>query len=224
MDMNIKDVSANEGIKIVSALDDIKDMRQVADQLDLRYSGNSGIKAIRTKIIAYLTEQETDEDEPMTDLPKIPEPETPPTELPNAVVGVPPEEPIQVAKIPKKKAKLDNNDLLSMDPKQVKDPVLRRLVVRAKALRLIRVQITNLDPADSALSGAIISVINKYTGKVSKPLVMEVKMDTTSRKCFWIISRIRSLLFEKKSRVANSVSNDTRPLWSTNSSSLNWTI
>ena len=55
-----------------------------------------------------------------------------------------------------------------MDPTQVEDPLLRRRVIRAKALRLRRVAVNNLDPADSSLSGTILTVINKYTGKVSK--------------------------------------------------------
>jgi hypothetical protein len=55
-----------------------------------------------------------------------------------------------------------------MDPNQITDPQLLRQVVRAKALRLHRVKITNLDPSDSQLNGAIITAVNKFTGKVAK--------------------------------------------------------
>jgi hypothetical protein len=46
--------------------------------------------------------------------------------------------------------------------------VEKRAIVRAKAMRLHRVRVHNLDPNDAAVPGAIKTVYNKYTGKVSK--------------------------------------------------------
>ena len=59
-------------------------------------------------------------------------------------------------------------DLLTVDPSTIEDLSLRREAIRAQALRLVRVKIQNLDPNDAAVTGAIISLQNKYTGKVSK--------------------------------------------------------
>ena len=55
-----------------------------------------------------------------------------------------------------------------MDPSTIEDLSLRREAIRAQALRLVRVKIQNLDPNDAAVTGAIVSLQNKYTGKVSK--------------------------------------------------------
>jgi hypothetical protein len=67
---------------------------------------------------------------------------------------------IEIVRKPPPKPFKEN--MLKIKPEDIKDLALRRQVIRKQALRLVRVKIQNLDPSDAALSGAIISLQNKY--------------------------------------------------------------
>lgn len=124
---------------------DIESLRSRATELGITFSGNTGAKTLEAKIHAHLCPDVSTilgDNEPLPEIIKQPKVKGPPT-----------------------LAELQLMDIQSIDPK---DQVLVRQVVRAKALVLRRVTIANLDPADAELSGAVITVMNKYTGKVSK--------------------------------------------------------
>ena len=135
----------------VEAYEDIMDVRVVATELGLTFSGNTGIDTLKGKVIAALKEDK--EEAPVIEEPVLDNDED--------------EEEIEVAKaIPNNRIPVE--ELLEMDANKVDDPKIRRQVIRAKAMRLHRVRITNLDPNDSTLEGGIVTVVNKYLGKVSK--------------------------------------------------------
>lgn len=139
----------------VTAMETVEELRKVASSLNIKFSGNTGEGTLRTKIMNYLDSKDEEE---------IDEPEDTPSFLGN-------DEPLpEVIEQPKVKGPPTIPELLLMDVHDIdpKDQTLIRQVVRAKALRLRRVKITNVDPADQQLSGGIITVMNKYTGKVSK--------------------------------------------------------
>lgn len=134
---------------------DIESLRARATDLGLKFSGNTGAALLKKKIEQFKEPVSTEEaaaaaaadilglDEPLPEImPKAKMPKAPPT-----------------------LAELQIMDLRTVNPK---NQALIRQIVRAKALVLRRVSIVNLDPADAELQGAVITVMNKYTGKVSK--------------------------------------------------------
>lgn len=135
-------------IEAITAMDAIEDLRDIAVDLEIKFSGNTGIETLRTKIIKYLE-----------DVPDV--------EVKSSIDFGGSDEEIEIAKPTAPKA-IPVSKLIDMDPTLEKNPNVRRQIIRAQALRMVRVKITNLDPADSVLSGAILSVQSKYTGKVSK--------------------------------------------------------
>lgn len=149
-------MTPEEAVAAVNAVDDIEVIRATAKDLEIPFSGNSGIDTIKGKIVEYLKEQ------------------TIPTTSPDALAAISggEDEEIEVAKaIP---AGPTIEELLEMDPAKVEDVNLRRKVVRAKALRLVRVNITNLDPSEAQLDSVLITATNKYTGKVSRVVPFNV--------------------------------------------------
>lgn len=142
-------MTSEEAVSAIQAVDDIEVVRATAKDLDIPFSGNSGIDTIKGKIVDFLLKPKEDPAQNLEDL-----------------LNGNDDEEIEVAKpIP---AGPSLEELLEMDPKEVEDPGLRRKVVRAKALRLHRVVITNLDPAEAQLDSTMVTVTNKYTGKVSR--------------------------------------------------------
>lgn len=124
---------------------DIESLRVRATELGLKFSGNTGVAKLKEKIDASMSESVSDilgSSEPLPEIIK-----------PKKVDG------------PRSLAELQIMDVHAV-PKT--DQVLIRQIIRAKALVLRRVTIVNLDPSDAELSGAVITVMNKYTGKVSK--------------------------------------------------------
>jgi hypothetical protein len=148
--MDINTLAPAEAIEAVSVIEDKDDLRAIAQSIDVAFSGNSGADTIKAKIIKHYEELMA---------PVVPDDEPD--------LGVNDDEVIEVAKVPNK-AKHTIAELLEMDAKWVKDPAVRRQVIRAKAMKMTRVKIVSLDPGDAQLNGAIISVTNKYTGKVAK--------------------------------------------------------
>jgi hypothetical protein len=139
-------------IESVSNLTAIEDVRDVATELGIKFSGNTGVETLKDKIVKVL--------ELVNDKPEDTKPE-----LEMDFGGH--NEPIEIAKPIVKKA-LTVAELIAMDPTKIEDVNLRRQVIRAQATRLIRVRIQNLDPGDAALNGAIITTYSKYTGKIAK--------------------------------------------------------
>lgn len=126
-------------------MDDIESLRVRATGLGINFSGNTGAATLQKKITAALDDSVNilGGNEPLPEImPKRPMP-----------------------KGKRTLAELQTMDVQSIDPN---DQILIRQVVRAKALVLRRVQIQNLDPSDAELAGAVVTVMNKYTGKVSK--------------------------------------------------------
>lgn len=155
-DINMAQMTASEVIDAVQTATSIEPLRKLAKDMQVPFSGNTGIDTLRGKLVAHLNkflmsspQSQSQFDEP--DLSGSDDEE---------------EEPIQVNR-PVKAAK-PKVDLLNVDPSTIEDVNLRRQAIRAQALRLVRVKIQNLDPNDASLSGAIISLQNKYTGKVAK--------------------------------------------------------
>ena len=128
----------------IEALDNLPEARDAAEAMGLKFSGNTGLDTLKAKMLASLEAPESDplgDNEPM--------------------------EEIQIAVKPKKSG-LSIPQLLKMDPNKEEDPLVRRRIVRAQALKLSRVRITNMDPTDAAVPGMLLSIQNKYTGKVQK--------------------------------------------------------
>ena len=129
----------------IEALDNLPEARDAAEAMGLKFSGNTGLDTLKAKMLASLEGPE--ESDPLGD-----------------------NEPMEEIQIAKKPAggKLSIAQLLKMDANMEEDPMIRRRIVRAKALRLSRVRIVNMDPTDAAVPGMLLSVQNKYTGKVQK--------------------------------------------------------
>ena len=153
-----------ELLALVDETDDKEVLRSIATKLEINFSGNTGVGTLKEKIIPVLTEliesqvdSDEDEDEDNED-PVL------------AAITGKAKEPKPIQEKPKKGILEKSRAVLAeMNPRNPDlTEVERRAIVRAKALRLHRVRISNLDPADSAVPGAIITVYNKYTGKVSK--------------------------------------------------------
>jgi len=143
--MNISKLATPEALEAVAAMETVEELRQAATDLGISFSGNTGAGTLRKKIEDFFAE------EPVIDFTKDEDKE---------------DEIIR----PTKPEKRGNSiaDLLEMDENQIEDEQLLRQVVRAKALRLIRVRITNLDPNDAQIPGAIMTAMNNWCGKVSR--------------------------------------------------------
>ncbi len=160
--MDISNLS-NAEILTMSQTDDKETLRYLCNELEQSFSGNSGVDSLKSKIAEALESREE------------PEKKDPTQEALNKMILEKEEEEAAALKEleeaiqkPETAEKIDNAYLLSLKPHEIKDVQLRRRAIRAQALRLVRVRITNLDPADSAVPGAIVTCYSKYTGKVGK--------------------------------------------------------
>lgn len=152
--MNIKEMNKSQLTDKVNGTVEIEDLRAIAKELGVTFSGNTGVESLTAKVLKQVSAM----------------PEVVEQTASDAMAGLLSEdngEEIQIAKVDKSKV-TPIEDLLKMDPTKIADVKLRRQVVRAKALRLIRVSVVNMDMNDNELDGAIITAYNKYTGKVSK--------------------------------------------------------
>ena len=161
--MNISKLAPAEAIEAVTAMETVEQLREAATSINVTFSGNTGEATLRKKLMdtlkSDLNELELEVDETVPDAEE--------EEVPDFGGEDTTEDEIQSTAGPAKTGPT-MEEILKMDPNQITDPQLLRQVVRAKALRLHRVKITNLDPSDSQLNGAIITAVNKYTGKVAK--------------------------------------------------------
>lgn len=154
-EINMAQMTASEVIEAVETATSIEPLRKLAKDMNVPFSGNTGLETLRNKLSEHLNKFVTSN--PIN-----------PSEFdePDLRGYSKDEEEIQVNKpVRVQKPKID---LLTVDPSTIEDLSLRREAIRAQALRLVRVKIQNLDPNDAAVTGAIISLQNKYTGKVSK--------------------------------------------------------
>ncbi|ANJ20719.1 hypothetical protein RDp07_gp59 [Roseobacter phage RD-1410Ws-07] len=147
-----------ELLELVTDTEDKEVLRFIANELDITFSGNTGNGTLKEKIIPVLQakiEAET---------------ETPP-DANDPVAAALAAKQAEPAPAPEPKSLLDQPRTLlaKMDPRKPGlSEVEKRAIVRAKALRLHRVRVHNLDPSEAAVPGAIKTVFNKYLGKVSK--------------------------------------------------------
>lgn len=153
---DISNKTPAELLEIVENTDDKEVLRYVANEMEVSFSGNTGVGTLKEKLIPVLEakanpEPEVDEDDPIM----------------KALAA----KPVEPAKPAEKKGVLDlpktAQALLDPHAKGLSETE-KRAIVKAKAMRLHRVRVHNLDPQDSAVPGAIKTVYNKYTGKVSK--------------------------------------------------------
>jgi hypothetical protein len=161
MELNISTMTAIDASEAVRTSDSITDLRKVAKDLEIPHSGNTGLDTLREKIMKVLEDRivsnPNSRDEFSSSFGGL-----------DDMFGEDGLDEIEVAKpIPKKKGP-SVSQMLKMDPSEIEDVALRRNVIRAQALRMVRVRIQNVDPADSVLDGGIITILNKYTSKVSK--------------------------------------------------------
>lgn len=144
----------NEQILSVVETADKESLRYLCNELEITFSGNTGEDKLREKIKEAVAER----DEPEVDVTAA--------ALASVIAEKEgEEEPEVVQSKPKPKESLA--ELLSGNPAKEPDVRKRRRMVKAQALRLIRVQIQNLDPADAQVPGALVTCYSKYTGKVA---------------------------------------------------------
>lgn len=178
--MDLKNLNPEDALTAVASTDDLNDLRDMAKSMGISYSGNSSAGTIKNKLVEALRLMIADENPDTGDssldgesLPDLESDDAPAVAMGGAgsIFDGGSGEHVQVYK-PKGKTKgnvpLSDHDLINMDPTKIEDPALRRRAVRARALRLIRVKVTNLNPGDAPLSAMIITANNKYTGKVSR--------------------------------------------------------
>jgi len=145
-EINLEEMSMEEIADAVRNAEDNKlgkeFCREVCKELGLTYSNNAPVANLKKKILEELVE-------------------------PEVVAPAPKVTPAKTAK-KKKASDYTNAELLNMKHEDTNDELLKRRIIRAKALRLHRVRITNLDPNDVDVPGAIVTVYTKYTGKVAR--------------------------------------------------------
>lgn len=157
----------NEQITVlVNGTEDKEQLRFIANELEITFSGNTGVDKLKEKILEAVANRV----EPGTDTTPAPtEAEQAMAEMLNdaAKEREEDEEEIQVV-TPRDKTTLSKGDLIKMDAAKEPDVKLRRQILKAQATRLIRCRVTNLDPDDSMVPGMLLTAYSKYTGKVTK--------------------------------------------------------
>ena len=134
---------------IIANLQTIEEVREAADRLGVKYSGNTGIEKLRENIAATLNMQEREAKVGALDLSTAPEVQAQP-------------------KVPNPRPAPTLAQLATMVTTKEMSVSERRLIVRAKALQLVRIKLANLDPNDQQLQGELVTVSSRYTGRVSK--------------------------------------------------------
>jgi hypothetical protein len=159
MELNISTMTAIDASEAVRTSDSINDLRKVAKDLEVSHSGNTGLETLREKIMKVVEDRIVSDPNSRDEFTS--------TGFGDMFNDDGLDE-IEVAKPVQKPKGPSVSQMLKMDPSDIEDVALRRNVIRAHALRMVRVTIQNVDPADSVLDGGIITILNKYTGKISK--------------------------------------------------------
>lgn len=167
--MDLKDLDKADLMEAISKMETLDEVRAAATELGVLFAPAAKIASLKGKIIDFLDSDNAEADDEsgsMNELDDI---------LSSVLNKESAEEQIQISKI-KRPAPLSDHDLILMDHNHIEDVNLRRRVVRAKALRMMRVRVQSMDPSDAQLNGVIITARNKYTGKISKyvPFASEV--------------------------------------------------
>ena len=187
--MTIKHLAPPEAIEAVTSMDSIEDVRKAASDLGIKFSGNTGLDTLKGKILGQLEAALENE-------------EAPAINISNQIDLGGDDEEIQVYVPPvKKKKELTIGQLLMMDATEEENPNIRRQIIRAQALRQFRVKITNLDPTDAPLNGAIITTQNKYTGKVSKYVPFGDESENGYHLPFIILEHLKDAKFPLRKEV-----------------------
>lgn len=184
--MDLKSLTHPEMVALVEQSEDKEELRAVASYLELSFSGNTGVNTLKTKILEHLNDADdsdtsgdagdadtasdgadTSAEDSGPDLEALLKETN--TALAAGGSGEDDEDisDIEIAKKPKSQG-YSHEELMQMDPSTIEDIPLRRRVVRAQQLYLVRCRVRNMDPADSHLEGAFFTAYNKYTGKVTK--------------------------------------------------------
>jgi len=156
---DISNKTTEELLEIVDNTDDKEMLRFIANELNISFSGNTGTGTLKEKILPVLLERQESENEPDDEVDQ------------NLMQALKDQTTDETKAVLKQKSVMDlpRTALALLNPHT---PGLthaeQRAIVRAKAMRLHRVRITNLDPGDAALPGSIKTVYNKFCGKVSK--------------------------------------------------------
>lgn len=157
----LKNLNSEQLANLAIETEDKDVLRAIADIINVTYSGNSGLSSLKEKILGALDVEKTQDDELDKDDPVV-----------QAMLkhNAKPKEEDENRGQKKKPILEHSRDVLArMDAMSPGLSVAeQRAIVRARAMRLHRVRVTNLDPNDSALPGAIKTVYNKFCGKVSK--------------------------------------------------------
>lgn len=170
--MDISTLAPEEALEAVTAMETVEQLREAATSINMRFSGNTGEGTLRKNLMDTINIKKMSEpiDSDEDDADNVDDDADKEEVSADDMFGA--HDPIDDEVIPEpiKKPKGPTiPELLKMNASMIiDDPKLTRQVVRAQALRMSRIRLTNLDPADAQLSGALISVITRYTGKVSK--------------------------------------------------------
>jgi len=157
---NINNKSNAELIELTHNTEDKEVLRAVAEQVGASFSGNTGIPKLKENILAELNIDAETDVEPMDENDPI-------VQALRKKQSEPKLDPVTTK--PRGVLSLNRAQQAELNPRAPGlSEVEKRAIVRAKALRLHRVRVSNLDPNDAAVPGAIKTAYNKYTGKVSK--------------------------------------------------------
>ena len=155
------DISNKTPIELLAIVEDTDDkevLRFIANELEVPFSGNTGLGTLKEKLIPVLEAKANPEPEVAQNDPVM---EALAAKKRADAINENPEETKSILDLPR-------NVLANLNPSVGKTTAEKRAIVRASAMRLHRVRVHNLDPNDSALPGAIKTVYNKFCGKVSK--------------------------------------------------------
>lgn len=171
--MDLHKLSNEELLELSQKLEDKDDLRKVATFVDVTFSGNTGFQTLKDKVIErirFVIQEEIAAEAAEAEEARLAETKEDPNDPIAQILAkqIAEEGESEDVHVEQTKTRFTHAQMMEMDAAQVRDPRLRRQVIRAQALRLRRVRITNLDPSDSAVPATFVSVYNKYTGKVGK--------------------------------------------------------
>ncbi|ANJ20803.1 hypothetical protein HYO99_gp69 [Roseobacter phage RD-1410W1-01] len=157
--MDFTKLTPEEIAQLVRDSEDKDVLRAAADFVGVTYSGNTGVEKLKTNILAELVLDEVPDSEGDPNDPVLQALAAAGDSVSLAPTNASDEKPVSAYSM---------DELYEMDPNATNNEFLKRRIVKAKATRLHRVRITNLDPNDQDVPGAIVTVHNKYAGTVKK--------------------------------------------------------
>ena len=165
--MDLQELDKKQLQDLATQTEDKEAMREIADHVGVTYSGNTGVQKLKENILeeimAQMVAEEAEKDEPEIDEDlNLNDP------VAQALIAQNKNKDVEDVHAKAETIKYSVAEMMEMDAAQVKDEKLRKPVIRTQALRLRRVRIVNNDPADASVPGTLVTVVSKYTGKVSK--------------------------------------------------------